>query len=586
MSGHFWAIGLGPGQPDLVTPRALAAIEDCDVLYLMSREGTPAYKLVRELTPSKDVRLFLPANLKWGVWGIDPELLRVAEEASEITANGKNAGILILGDPSIYSPFAYLADHLKRKEVEVQVAPGIPFFACASLATRDWLVRDSGNLLIAGSPNLKAIEDAFVSATTVVLYAADQVALRSIRSFALRSGLASARLVRLSDDGHSHLFADLLIEEPPVDGGMIVLRRREDQSFERTKFHIRLTNSETTTGVAREIDGVYRTLLDGTALGFTAFLPEIAEGGAPALILFHGGGWQIGDRSQFRALGRTLSTAGIAVFSCDYRISSKHGTTPFESIADARYMIEWLAENAAQFGVDSTRIVSGGASAGGHIAAAPFIVREQRSDRSQRVPRGFVLFNPVTDTGPGGFGDEIIPGDSADLDLIKRFTEPISPCIVFHGTEDKLVPYTNSVEFAKRAREVGTDVDLHLYPGVPHGFFNFDFNATRRYFYDTSEKIGSFLERLNIVEPGTAGKIKLLNECDRLECLADNASGESELVASFHALRSSLNKMDQDLEEWKLRTGAGTDINRILGNFKELNVKLNRIENLFSYLKL
>lgn len=113
----------------------------------------------------------------------------------------------------------------------------------------------------------------------------------------------------------------------------------------------------------------------------------------PALVFFHGGGWVIGDRDTHDVLCRDLcDLAGYAVFSVDYRLAPEHRFPA--AVEDAETATRWVAERAAELAIDPARIVVGGDSAGGNLAAVIAL-----SLRGQAGPAlaGQLLIYPVTD---------------------------------------------------------------------------------------------------------------------------------------------------------------------------------------------
>lgn len=584
MEGYFACVGLGPGQLDAVTPRARQVLNESDIVYLMSREGTPAHKLVVDLLdePSK-IRLFLPKNLRWGEWGDAPELLSAFDSMLSEAAAGRRVAFPVIGDSTIYSPFGYLLDKLRASGLPYEVVPGIPVFVATGQASGDWLVRDEGGLLLVGAPNLERLEDAFASASTVILYAADMDAVRAALGFARRYGLQSAQFIRLAASGSGHGVIDLLTDDPTVAGGTVILKRWPGQRFERKSYVFAdraadcLVEMNT---VMRE--GVYRVLDDGVPLRFTGFFPE-GKVEVPVCVMFHGGGWQIGNRGQFVALGQAFAACGIALITCDYRISSVHGGTPFDSVEDAQEAVRWIHANAAELGVDPERIVVGGASAGGHVAVGVSVFGPAEV---ASVPRAYVLLNPVTDTSEKGYGYDVIPNDPSQLDVNLRMDHVLPPCIVLHGAVDQLVPFQNSCDFVTKARALGTNVHFHLYPGLPHGFFNHDFQGTRRWYYDSAERIVAFLADLGICEAEVVERLKLLNERDRHASLVDAAINAAAVKDQIESLREDLADMAEDLKARTLDAeSAVVGQKQILNNIKAMIGRVNTISNTLSYQK-
>jgi acetyl esterase len=96
---------------------------------------------------------------------------------------------------------------------------------------------------------------------------------------------------------------------------------------------------------------------------------DAPTGGAqPALIYFHGGGWVLGDIESHDGVCRDIANAAkCTVISVDYRLAPEHKfpAAAVDSIAAA----EWIWNNAADLGIDRTRLAVGGDSAGGNLSA-------------------------------------------------------------------------------------------------------------------------------------------------------------------------------------------------------------------------
>jgi len=96
----------------------------------------------------------------------------------------------------------------------------------------------------------------------------------------------------------------------------------------------------------------------------------------PAMVFFFGGGWTSGKRTQLRRQARHFSRRGLVCFMLDYRIKNLHGTSPIESLKDAKSGIRFIKENAAMFNIDENKLIACGASAGGQLAAATALIND------------------------------------------------------------------------------------------------------------------------------------------------------------------------------------------------------------------
>ena len=91
---------------------------------------------------------------------------------------------------------------------------------------------------------------------------------------------------------------------------------------------------------------------------------------SPAVIFFFGGGWNSGSPKQFESQASYLNKYGVTVVLADYRTQKNAGTTPKEALMDAKSAMCYLKQHAMSIHVDPDKILAGGGSAGGHLAAA------------------------------------------------------------------------------------------------------------------------------------------------------------------------------------------------------------------------
>ena len=196
----------------------------------------------------------------------------------------------------------------------------------------------------------------------------------------------------------------------------------------------------------------------------------------PALIFFFGGGWVGGSPAQFYPQCQHLAKRGMVAISAEYRIKSKHKTSPFECVKDGKSALRWVRANSIELGVDPRRIGAGGGSAGGHVAAAVATVsgfNDPQDDLSvSSMPNALVLFNPVYDNGPEGFGYGKVGARFKEFSPIHNLKKGMAPTIVFLGDKDTLIPLTTAKKFRDRMNELGNRSELVIYPDQTHGFFN------------------------------------------------------------------------------------------------------------------
>ena len=226
----------------------------------------------------------------------------------------------------------------------------------------------------------------------------------------------------------------------------------------------------------------------------------------PAIVFFFGGGWVNGNPKQFYEQARYFANKGFWVASAEYRIYSKHQTSPFESVADAKSAIRWIREHASDLGIDPNKIVAAGGSAGGHLAATTGIIsgyEQTNEDLSiSSKPNAMILLNPVIDTTENGYGVEKVGArHKTTLSPVHHVHKGIAPTLVLHGTADTIVPFENVARFHKQMVEAGNRIRLVPYEGKKHGFFNGAFfrqeKADISSYEDSLEQISLFLASLD-----------------------------------------------------------------------------------------
>jgi acetyl esterase len=214
-----------------------------------------------------------------------------------------------------------------------------------------------------------------------------------------------------------------------------------------------------------------------------------ANGLAPCLVFFHGGGWVIGDLDSHDVVCRKLADEGqLIVISVDYRLAPEHKFPA--AIDDAIAATKWIAANATPLGIDASRLTVGGDSAGGNLAA---VVAISARDGDGPAIAGQVLIYPAIDfamTHPSHsepetsillthsvirwFRDHYLNGaaDVHDWRASPARAETLvglPPAYVLTAGADPL--RDEGDEYAARLKEAGVTVTHRTFPGQFHGFF-------------------------------------------------------------------------------------------------------------------
>ncbi|QNN23996.1 alpha/beta hydrolase [Planctomycetales bacterium ZRK34] len=242
---------------------------------------------------------------------------------------------------------------------------------------------------------------------------------------------------------------------------------------------------------------VYKTVGD-VELTLHIFEPpgHQATDKTPAMVFFHGGGWVNGAPDRVYQHAAYLSSRGLWVAAPEYRIQSRHHTTPIECVKDGKSAMRYVRAHATEFGIDPDRIAAGGGSAGGHIAAATAVIDDFNEDSDDLsvspVPNALLLYNPVYDNSKDGYGYGRVKDYWQKISPMEHIRKGMPPTVVFFGTKDQLISVAIAKEFQRRMQAVGSRSELHLYEGLKHGFSN-PKHLDGRYFRDVVRKMDEFL---------------------------------------------------------------------------------------------
>jgi acetyl esterase len=240
------------------------------------------------------------------------------------------------------------------------------------------------------------------------------------------------------------------------------------------------------------VDAVVNRTLPGPAGEVPVRIYTPAGGGSgllPALVWFHGGGWVFGslDTADFACRG-IANRAGCRVISVAYRLAPE---ARFPAAVDDCFAVtKWIADHAADLGVDADRLAVGGDSCGGNLAA---VVAQLARDQGGPSLAFQVLVYPITDHGfdtPSyrDYGDgyfltrdamvwfwnhyleKLADGDCPLASPLRATTTAdLPPAIIITAEFD---PLRDEVEaYAARLRADNVTVELVRYDSQIHGFF-------------------------------------------------------------------------------------------------------------------
>jgi acetyl esterase len=217
---------------------------------------------------------------------------------------------------------------------------------------------------------------------------------------------------------------------------------------------------------------VYREI-DGQKLNAFVFQPAGPETRkpAPAILLFHGGGWQAGSAEWTFASARRFAGLGMVAISVDYRLSEGK-VTPVDALDDTCAAFRWVREHARELKVDTHRVAGDGVSAGGQLVAAAATVGcpgIQGKGASCR-PDLLLLWSPALDVAADGWFRKLLQGraNPSDLSPLEHVGASTPPTCIVQGEKDTLTPLSGAQRFSDLMAKSSRVCKLIVYPGVGH----------------------------------------------------------------------------------------------------------------------
>lgn len=171
MSGTLYGVGVGPGDPKMMTFLAVETIERCPVIAVPAegKEHAVSYKIASGLVKGLEEKEYL--NLSTPMTKDRKILEKSYEQAAARIADylkaGKDVAYLTLGDPTIYSTYIYIHRMVKRQGFAVQIINGVPSFCAAAARLGDSLADRGEQIHIL--PSTYAIDEALDYPGTKIL---------------------------------------------------------------------------------------------------------------------------------------------------------------------------------------------------------------------------------------------------------------------------------------------------------------------------------------------------------------------------------------------------------------------------------
>lgn len=217
MNGILYGVGVGPGDPELMTLKAVRLIEENEVIAVPGEDvrATVAYKIAVQAVPALEHKQLLPIYMpmthdreemkRWHEKG--------ALEIEQILLKGKNVIFLTLGDPTIYSTFSYLQKIVESHGYQTALVSGITSFCAAAARVNIPLVEWNEPLHVI--PAVHQLETKLEQPGNYILMKSGRK-MNHVKSILEESGRDVAMVENCGMD-HEHIYRNL--KEIPDDSG-------------------------------------------------------------------------------------------------------------------------------------------------------------------------------------------------------------------------------------------------------------------------------------------------------------------------------------------------------------------------------
>ncbi len=175
MAGEFFGVGVGPGDPDLITLKAIKVLKGVSCIFAASstkNNYSVALDIVKPHLNTATPIEILSFPMTYNAEKLESSWKENAEKVCKVLAENKNAAFITLGDPLFYSTYIYLVREILKimPEVKVTTIPGITSFQAAASACNLPLVEGEESIAVAsGAKGSKQLRKILSSSENVVL---------------------------------------------------------------------------------------------------------------------------------------------------------------------------------------------------------------------------------------------------------------------------------------------------------------------------------------------------------------------------------------------------------------------------------
>ena len=216
----------------------------------------------------------------------------------------------------------------------------------------------------------------------------------------------------------------------------------------------------------------YRVIDDQPVVAYVFAPPKLSKNAppAPAILLFHPGGWEAGSAKLNYADARRFAAEGFVAIAIEYRLADAR-RTPVAAFEDACAAFAWVRSHADDLHIDPKHIAGYGDSAGGQLVAATGTIAcpAATGDRAATRPDLMLLDSPVLDTVNDPYA-QLLHGHAkaADYSPLAHAGAGTPPTLIIEGDADNRTPPAKAKAFCDKLHAANVDCRLEMFAGVGH----------------------------------------------------------------------------------------------------------------------
>ena len=214
--------------------------------------------------------------------------------------------------------------------------------------------------------------------------------------------------------------------------------------------------------------------VNGFVLNAHIFYPADFKPGQkrPAMVIFHGGGFVLGNPSWAYGKARHYASKGMIAVAAQYRLCNFKDITPIEAIEDAKDLMRWLRANADSLGIVADKIAASGWSMGAQLCVSLAVFADTVPGTAISCSPNALLLTSPGSNARGWFtellnGAKVNPQDYSPVDHIKP---GLPPAIILQGRDDSVTPLQDVQLFHDALVSAGNSCEMWIYEHVGHLF--------------------------------------------------------------------------------------------------------------------